>query len=543
MDLVLLTPSTFTDQLTNAFSWMLIHSLWQGLLVAMITAGCLMAANKANATLRYVIVLVNFAMLIVLCITTLVWEWDKTEANQISVNTEEAVYKTTPELASYDISAIQQFVHSCTVYFSNNAPTLVLVWFVFFVFRSVKILQGLVYLQKAKSSYIYEVPVFWQERVQYLCKKLQLDKAVSLFESGYVKIPMVIGHLRPIILIPAGLLTGLPAPQIEAILLHELAHIRRHDYVVNILQAIVETVFFFNPGLLWLSSLLRDERESCCDDIALAQTQNKSEFVQALISFKEYALENTKQAVAFPSKKNQLLARVSRILGHPSPALAPVEKRSFIAGILILCVIVATASIAQIKKPYDKATLKTKPILALAYMKADTTQVLKNSLIKKFRRIYKKKKLTNVAKLKADGTFHPFKPPHANIKTNVSNVAYEPLQDALLSVKQPAHMEEEQYKSGNAIKEQEQTKIDQEMVLKNQQQAMRDKVTVAKEREHGKSDIIQSEADKQQARHDLQQSRKEKAQAKSDRTQAVRDLQQAKIDQGCSKKDLLAITI
>lgn len=248
MNLLQPNMSTLTSEFIKAFSWMLIHSLWQGLLVVIITVVCLLAAKKASAALRYNIVLVNFTFLIILNAATLVWELDKTTVYSNPGYPTQAIFKGSPYLTSYDISDIQHFNHSCTVYFSNNAPMLVLIWFIFFVFRSVKMLQGMAYLQKVKSSYIYEASVFWQKRSRYLCEKLQLHKTVSLFESGYVKIPMVIGHLKPVILIPAGLLTGLPAAQIEAILLHELAHIRRHDYAVNILQVIIESVFSSTLG-------------------------------------------------------------------------------------------------------------------------------------------------------------------------------------------------------------------------------------------------------------------------------------------------------
>ena len=110
--------------------------------------------------------------------------------------------------------------------------------------------------------------------------------------------PVVIGHLKPVILIPLGCLAGLPADQVEAILLHELAHIRRSDYFVNFLQNITESIFFFNPGLLWISSLIKEERENCCDDIALEQTKNKRGLVQALISFKEQELYGSGSALA-----------------------------------------------------------------------------------------------------------------------------------------------------------------------------------------------------------------------------------------------------
>ncbi|RYE20289.1 MAG: M56 family metallopeptidase, partial [Sphingobacteriaceae bacterium] len=447
----LLQPNTsqLISQLIKAFSWMLIHSLWQGLLMAIITVVCLLAARKASAALRYNIVLVNSTILIILSAATLVWELSKNMAYSNPGYPAQAIFTGSPYVTFYDISGIQNFSYSCTVYFSRNAPMLVLIWFIFFVFRLVKMVQGMAYLQKVKSSYIYEAPVFWQERARYLCKILQLNKTVSLFESGHVSIPMVIGHLKPVILIPAGLLTGLPAAQIEAILLHELAHIRRHDYAVNILQVIMESVFFFNPGLLWLSALLRDERENCCDDIALTQTQNKIEFVQALIGFKEHALKKMYPAVAFPGGKNQLVKRVSRILGHQSPAMAPVEKRSFITCVLIFCAFIATALVGNVKKANNKGFLKSRhvPVL-LNYTSADMFRrsLNKTRSLQKYKQITDKRKIVDIALLKPGKQFKTFKAIHANIRTAVPSIINQFFAAPRLSPEQPADLEEEQNK-------------------------------------------------------------------------------------------------
>jgi len=90
---------------------------------------------------------------------------------------------------------------------------------------------------------------------------------------------MVIGLVKPAILVPLGLLSNLPPGQVEAVLLHELAHIRRKDYLVNLLQSFAEAIFFFNPAVLWISSLIREERENCCYDIAIGGIKNKNKFI------------------------------------------------------------------------------------------------------------------------------------------------------------------------------------------------------------------------------------------------------------------------
>jgi hypothetical protein len=135
----------------------------------------------------------------------------------------------------------------------------------------------------------------------------------------------VIGHLKPVILIPVGLLTALTTAEVEAILMHELAHIRRRDYLVNLLQSLVEIVFFFNPAVLWVSQLIKTEREHCCDDMALAQNTSKSGYIRALVSCQEYQATPA-YAMAFPGQKHHLVDRVKRLVTNRNHSLDVFEK-------------------------------------------------------------------------------------------------------------------------------------------------------------------------------------------------------------------------
>ncbi len=184
--------------------------------------------------------------------------------------------------------------------------------------------------------------------MQQLAASINVKAKVTLLRSALAKVPMVIGHFKPVILIPAGVFTALPQDEIEAILLHELAHIRRKDYLVNMLQHFCEILFFFNPAVLWLSSLIKDERENCCDDIALNQVKNKKQFIHALISFQEYNMAANNCAVGFPGREGHLLNRVKRIITNNNKTLTNMEK-TILATALVLVSFV-TLAIAQTKK-------------------------------------------------------------------------------------------------------------------------------------------------------------------------------------------------
>src|SRR5262249_23468874 len=123
---------------------------------------------------------------------------------------------------------------------------------------------------------ICPAPTIWQERLDALRRRLAWSKPVVLLESCLAETPAVVGFFRPVILIPLGLLTGLPQEQVEAILLHELAHIRRYDYAVNLLLAVVEGMLFYHPAVWWLGRVVRAERENCCDDEVVRATGDRA---------------------------------------------------------------------------------------------------------------------------------------------------------------------------------------------------------------------------------------------------------------------------
>jgi hypothetical protein len=142
----------------------------------------------------------------------------------------------------------------------------------------------------------------------------------------------------------------MPPDVIESILLHELAHIKRNDYLINILQSAIETVFFFNPFIVKLSSLIREEREACCDAIAVDSTQNKVSYVQALVTFGEYS-STSAPLLAFAGSKNQLLQRAKRILYNQNKKPGFMEKSILLGSVIMLTVITAFTSIRNENKP------------------------------------------------------------------------------------------------------------------------------------------------------------------------------------------------
>src|SRR5262249_48188807 len=144
---------------------------------------------------------------------------------------------------------------------------------------------------RLRTRGVCTAPDHWQDRLVRAAVRLSISKPITLLESVLVQVPVVIGQMRPVIIFPIGLLAGLPADQVELILMHELAHVRRWDYIVNMLQTLIESVMFYNPAVWWISKAIRTEREHCCDDMVVAATQNAHAYATALT-----ALEQTRQS-------------------------------------------------------------------------------------------------------------------------------------------------------------------------------------------------------------------------------------------------------
>lgn len=513
------------DKMIPAFSWMLIHSLWQGLFLAIIAGAVLMLNKRSSAARRYNLALALFFAFTGMCTFTFIWEWKHVSSQTIVPPFAGAIGANVSALLSGNVHSLKQLVKTFTGYFSANAPMIVMVWLVFFLFKSVKMIASMVYNQRIRTQQIYEPSEFWADTVKRFSEKLQISKTVRLLQSGYIKMPVVIGHLKPIILIPVGLMAGLPTEQIEAILLHELAHIRRNDYFINFLQNIAEAVFFFNPGLLWISSLLREERENCCDDIALAQTQDKRGFVQALISFKEHELYSTKYSTAFPGKKNYLLRRVRRIMDSKYEALGFGEKMFFMGGVLVLCVVITTATVAQMKDHAITRALRANH--AIAYVRLHNATVNSRQATKNIKApaehvgisIYRKKMTMSIAgiarkKEPVIAMIEPARPPVPPIAA----VIKQPLTEQQQSDLDKLQARKDQLE---AQKAQEQAKLDQIQARRDQEQAQRDQ-------EQAKLDQIQARRDQEQAKRDQEQTRQNVIEEKKKQDQDVRNNEQAK---------------
>lgn len=338
MDATLFTQ-WFSERQVSAICWTLIHSLWIGLVVAALAGLVIMVTHRSSAHLRYQ--LLCGCLILFVAATGFVYYQELGMVSSSSANSDAATsYVPNSDSVNWQHqSAIVQDAPLSTrlIGFINaNSNWIVAVWLLFFVLKSVRMASGLLYIHRIRSYKVYAPTSEWQQKVEEFSQRLGIRRAITLLQSQRVNVPVTVGILKPVILVPIGLLTQLPAEQIDTILWHELAHVWRRDYLINLLQSMVETVFFFNPALLWVSALIREEREVCCDDIVLAQTTTKSHYLEALLAFQDYGHSPTSYAMPLGFRSQQLMDRLKRMVTQENKRLSIAEKVMLLSGLVLL---------------------------------------------------------------------------------------------------------------------------------------------------------------------------------------------------------------
>ncbi|GAA4453133.1 M56 family metallopeptidase [Novipirellula rosea] len=232
-------------------------------------------------------------------------------------------------------------------------PLAVAGWMVGVLLMSFRLLLGWRSARRLKREGVQPVPETIETLFDELKQRIGGCKAACVVESALVAVPSIVGHFRPVVLLPLSALTGLSEGQLSAILAHELAHVRRHDYLVNICQTVVETLLFYHPAVWFVSRCVREEREHCCDDIALQNGCQASELARALVTVEAIRPTDGQGLIDSPlipaADGGSLLLRVRRLAGCTSDK--HVAGRSWIAGGFALSLLVAAllASATSVK--------------------------------------------------------------------------------------------------------------------------------------------------------------------------------------------------
>jgi len=315
------------SNLEYALGWMVIHSLWEATVIALVVSLCMFALRNKSAKMRYLIACGGLLGTLVVSVATFFHYFDL-DGNTASAQKAENGLVIGMNEYHVELDTVFSMRMDFSEYFDQHLALIVAIWMMGVAIFTLRLLGATLYVYYLKRRYHHPIGGDWQGKLDWLREKLVIRQAVELLESARVQTPVAIGMLKPIILFPIGAVNQLSARQVESILAHELAHIRRHDYAVNILQSIVEVVFYFHPAVWWLSGIIRTERENCCDDIAVALNGDSMGYAKALVSLQEMRGGNPMMAMGFmgQASKSQLMNRVKRILNQPQNQSNIMEK-------------------------------------------------------------------------------------------------------------------------------------------------------------------------------------------------------------------------
>jgi bla regulator protein BlaR1 len=337
--------------MSTAICWTLVHSIWQGSLLSLLTGIVLAVTKNARSTTRYNLLSGLLVLFLATSVYTFIKEWKSIPEPDAVVTIESPRTANFHPYALDNIATVTQFPQQVAQWVNTNALLIISIWLFILAYRLLRISYSLIYTGYIRNHRANPLPAEWQHRLTALCQKLQVQRSIRLLESQIIKIPAVFGHWKPVIFLPAGLLAQLPPDQLEAILAHELSHIRRSDFLMNLLQNVVEAVFFFNPAVRWLSARIRQEREHCCDDLAIAGTGDKKSLVQALVSFKQFAATNASGlAVGFPGDRDSFLHRITRIVQKKNRTINSSE--GIFLALSLLVVVVLSFALVRHDSPF-----------------------------------------------------------------------------------------------------------------------------------------------------------------------------------------------
>lgn len=317
---------------TERLGWTLLHFLWQGILVAALY-GLARALFSGRMTARGRYAMACASLLAMAAAPALTYWWLGSSGHAAPIG-------NLTDLGARQLSSGVAY-SPVTDPWQQAMPWIVAAWFAGAAACSLRLIMGFISAAALRRSRHAPVPIAWQHTLDRLIERMHVSRRVRLLATDRVDTPSVIGWLRPVILAPVGVLSGLAPGQVEALLAHELAHVRRHDYLVNILQGIAESLLFYHPAVWWISNQIRAEREHCCDDLAVAASGDVLVYARALAELESMRPAHFKAALS--ANDGSLLRRIQR-LADPVAAHAPAGWG--VAGSLGSLLLVAIAGVA-----------------------------------------------------------------------------------------------------------------------------------------------------------------------------------------------------
>jgi len=332
------------SSLLEALAWALIHFLWQGTLMGLGAWLALYLLRRARPQARYAVACAALGLCLALPLISVVRHWtpgvesSKPHSKQAipgiletSVSPTQPIRILAPSEAPSLASSLARHVEAAL---NPHLPLIVFVWAMGSLLLAVRLAWGLKEIQRFKHRWAVEADEVWQVRLRELASRMGLQRIIQLRLSDHLASPMTMGWWRPLILVPAALLADMPPELMEALLAHELAHIRRHDYLVNLLQNVIEVLLFYHPAVWLISRRIRIEREQIADELAAKVLGEPRRLALALQELDLLQLHSLNLAQA--AHGGHLMARIRQLL-QPNPRPLAWKTIVSLVGITSIC--------------------------------------------------------------------------------------------------------------------------------------------------------------------------------------------------------------
>jgi beta-lactamase regulating signal transducer with metallopeptidase domain len=349
------TDLSLDSPLVQSIGWALIHFVWQGTVIGIATALTLRALAGARPAMRYAVACFSMALMLIVPVVGMLTARPSASAALWcqAVNGEFTIHCLTPS-ASPSASGARPINVATSVLLDRVLSSAVMAWLAGVLLLSVRLMVAWAGIERLKRA-TRSVDATVVARAQLLARRFGIDRSVQVFESTLVRVPTVVGYLRPVILLPASVITGLAPAYLDAVLAHELAHVRRHDYLVNALQSLVETLLFYHPAVWWCSGQIRIEREHCCDDMVVEAGSNRLAYATALAQLEE--LRGFEPMLSLNASGGRLVDRIRRLLGE-----SPMKERRSTMWTIAVALAVATALVVTpARRVADASELAVSP--------------------------------------------------------------------------------------------------------------------------------------------------------------------------------------
>ena len=356
-----------TTPLLSAVGYALVAFVWQGAAIGVAAAIALTMLRRSAPSIRYAVGCIALTLMALAPLITAVRTAQSAPAQRahLAVTSDRI---DVPGIAAVGAGTQAPAPSTSTRWIDPYLPGIAVLWATGVLAGALQLLAGWWRLRRLLRSAMVVEPSRWPAGVRSIAQALGVTARVHIVSSTLAVVPAVVGFLRPAIIVPASAMAGLPAPYLEAVLAHELAHLRRRDYLLNALQCAVEVLLFYHPAVWWVSKRVRLERELCCDDTAVTACGDRDVYVRALVSLEE--LRSSHARLALGATGSGLLARIRRLV-EPSVSEGPTLSGGMIMAVTLSLLLLIGGLQAGAD---DSAAVPIAPVQQVAPSAAPTAQ-------------------------------------------------------------------------------------------------------------------------------------------------------------------------